>query len=135
MQTYSPLEYLKIDIANQFGLDKKTFPQRIAWVNSVKDLRGKIATAEKPAQFLAAVLALEDAQAGIPTGHLVGLDACASGITILGILVGCHTTSANTGVIGQKRMDMYAECTKAINTQLDEECFVPRSDVKQSQMT
>lgn len=79
MMRFSSLDYIKIDIANQYGLDKKTFPQRIAWVNSVKDLRSKIKDAEKPVQFMAGVLALEDAQAGIPTGHLVGLDACASG--------------------------------------------------------
>lgn len=81
MMRFSSLDYIKIDIANQFGmsLDKKSFKQRIAWVNSVKDLRSKIKDAEKPVQFMAGVLALEDAQAGIPTGHLVGLDACASG--------------------------------------------------------
>lgn len=81
MTKFSSLDYIKIDIANQYGmsLDKKTFKQRIAWVNSVKDLRSKVKDAEKPAQFYAAILALEDALQGVPTGHLVGLDACASG--------------------------------------------------------
>lgn len=55
-------------------------------------------------------------------------------ITILGILSGCHTTSANTGVTGQKRMDMYAECTKAMNSTLQNDIDIPRSDVKKSQM-
>ena len=137
MNTYSPVDYLKIDIANQYGgnLDKKSFPQRIAWVNRVKNLRSKTNQAEKPAQYLAGVLALEDALAGVPTGHMVGLDACASGITILGILAGCHTTSANTGIIGAKRMDMYAECTKAMNELLEGDVKASRSEVKQSQMT
>lgn len=135
MNHYSPIEYLKIDIANQYGLDKKSFRQRIAWVDSVKDLHSKTDQADKPVQYLAAVLALEDAYAGIPSGHLVGLDACASGISILGILIGCHTTSRNTGIIGQQRMDMYAECTKAMNEILGSENEVPREDVKQSQMT
>jgi hypothetical protein len=135
MEEYSALDYIKIDIANQYGWDKKSFKQRIAWVNSIKDLRSKTDKAEKPAQYLAAVLALEDALAGKPTGHLVGLDACSSGITILGILIGCHETSRNTGVIGNKRMDMYEECTKAINTLLPADINIPRADVKQSQMT
>jgi hypothetical protein len=55
-------------------------------------------------------------------------------IAILGILSGCHTTSANTGVTGQKRMDMYAECTKAMNAILQDDIDVSRSDVKKSQM-
>ena len=34
MQYFSPLEYIKIDISNQFGLDKKQFEDRLAWVNT-----------------------------------------------------------------------------------------------------
>lgn len=135
MQTYSPVEYIKIDIANQAGHDNKSFQQRIAWVDSIKDLRSKTPQTENPAQYLAAVMALEDALAGRPTGHLIGLDACASGISILGILTGCHVTSRNTGVIGQKRMDMYDECTKAMNTLLEGNIETTRNDVKKSQMT
>jgi hypothetical protein len=135
MIRFSALDYIKIDIAGQFGLDKKTFPQRIAWVNSVKNLHSKLQEAEKPAQFLAGVLALEDAIAGRPTGFLVEFDACASGISILGILAGCHVTSANTGVIGSKRMDMYGECTKAMNGLLPSDVAIPRSDAKAAVMT
>jgi hypothetical protein len=135
MIRFSALEYIKIDIANQYGLDKKSFKQRIAWVDSIKDLHAKVAYAEKPAQFLAGVLALEDALAGRPSGFLVELDACASGISILGILTGCHVTSSNTGVIGSKRMDMYGECTKAMNAMLPSDVTVPRADAKSATMT
>jgi hypothetical protein len=134
MQHYSPLEYLKIDVANQYGHDKKSFKQRISWFNSLNDPQSKVSLAEKPAQYLAACLAHEDALAGIPTGHLTGLDACASGIAILGILAGCHTTSKNCGVIGQKRMDMYGECTKEMNTLVIDIIEVPRNEVKDAQM-
>jgi hypothetical protein len=130
MQHYSPLEYLQIDVANQYGHDKKSFKQRIAWFNSLSSPQSKVSLAEKPAQYLAACLAHEDALAGIPTGHMTGLDACASGITILGILAGCYTTSANCGVTGNKRMDMYDECTK----EMDVDQF-GRGDVKGAQMT
>lgn len=135
MTRFTPIEYLKIDIGNMYGHSKKSFQQRIAWVDSVKDLRAKTDQADSPAQYLAAVLALEDALAGRPTGHLVGLDACASGITILGILSSCHTTCRNTGTIGQKRMDMYGECTKAMNALLEGGIETTRNDVKKSQMT
>lgn len=135
MNYYSPVDYIKIDIANCMGLDKRTFAQRIAWVNSVKDLRSKTQQAEKPAQYLAAVMALEDALAGVPTGHLVGLDACASGITILGILIGCHETSRNTGITGSKRVDFYSETTKAMTEALGGNVDVSRKDAKASAMT
>jgi hypothetical protein len=135
MNHYSALDYIKIDMANMMGYDKKTFPQRIAWVNSLKNPMTKVNQAEKPAQYLAAVLALKDALTGIPTGHLVGLDACASGITILGILAGCHITSKNTGVIGQKRMDMYTECTKEMNTLVSDAIEISQDDAKHASMT
>ena len=129
MNTYKASDYIKIDIANQYGLDKKSFKQRIAWVNSVKDIRSKAANAEKPHQFMAAVYALEDFYNKKPSGHMVGLDACASGISILGLLTGCETTSYNTGLTSSKRMDMYSICAEEMGIDIE------RSDVKQSQMT
>ncbi len=133
MINYTPLEYIKIDIANQYGLDKQSFPQRLAWVNRVKDLHKYVDKADKPYQYMAAVQALEDAKASIPTGHMVGLDACSSGIAIMGICMGCKTTSTNTGVVGQKRKDMYTECHKEMNKHIVSD--VPRNDVKAAQMT
>lgn len=135
MNEYSPIDYLKIDAANQYGHDKKSFKQRIAWFDSLRDPRSKVELAENPAQYLAAVIAIEDAKDGVPSGHLVGLDACASGITILGLLIGCHTTAKNTGITGSKRMDMYAECTKEMNDIMGSTSGAARSDVKQAQMT
>ena len=31
MQIFTPKEYLKIDIANSYGLDTKTWDERISW--------------------------------------------------------------------------------------------------------
>lgn len=135
MTTFTPQEYVKIDISNAYGKDKLSFAQRIAWVDSIKDLHKYVDKAEKPAQFLAAVYALEDSINKVPSGHLVGLDACASGVAIMGILTGCPTTSKNTGVIGTKRMDFYSECTKAMNELLIEDIEVNRADAKASSMT
>jgi hypothetical protein len=135
MKSYAGREYVKIDIANQFGLDKKSFAQRIAWVDSVKDLHSKTAEAEKPAQYLAAVYALEDAINGVPSGHLVGLDACASGVAILGILSGCKTTAKNTGLTGNKRMDFYKVCTDTMNEMIHDDVVVNRADAKLATMT
>lgn len=135
MTKYTPLEYVKIDIANAYGLDKKTFEQRIAWVDKQKNLHKLVNKAEKPAQYLAAVYALEDAINKVPSGHLVGLDACASGITILGILSGCETTCKNVGIIGNKRMDFYKVCTDAMNKYLTSDVKVSRAEAKEATMT
>lgn len=134
MEYYSAVDYIKIDIANSAGYDKLSFKKRIAWVNSIKDLKSKTLFVEKPAQFLAAVYALEDSINKVPSGHLVEWDACASGVSIMGIITGCHTTCKNTGVIGNKRMDFYSECTKAMNELLTEDVEVSRTDAKKSSM-
>lgn len=34
MKYFTPLEYIQIDIASQFGLSDKPFDERIAWVNN-----------------------------------------------------------------------------------------------------
>lgn len=135
MTTFTPQEYVKIDIANQAGKDKLSFAQRIAWVDSIKDLHKYVDKAEKPAQFLAAVYALEDSINKVPSGHLVEFDAAASGVAIMGVLTGCHVTSSNTGTIGNKRMDFYGECTKAMNGLLIDDIEVSRKDTKRATMT
>ncbi len=139
MINYSALDYLKIDIANMRGLDQEQFEDRIAWVDRIEDnpdvkLEDYVEHAESPYQFMAAVLAYRDALAGIPTGHMVGLDAAASGIAIMGVVTGCKTTCMNTGLIGSKRKDMYGECTKEMNLILDSDNKFPRKTVKAAQM-
>ena len=80
MKFYTPLEYIKIDISNQYGLDKEQFEDRIAWVDTnEKDLESFEEQADNKYRYVAAVMAYREVQAGKPTGHLVGLDACSSG--------------------------------------------------------
>ncbi len=135
MQKFSGLEYLKIDIANHMGLDKLSYAERIAWVDEYEeDLEDLSDTADKPFLFIAAVMAYRDTQQGRPTGHLVGFDSCASGLQIMAALTGCKVTAKNTGLIGQERMDMYGECTKAMSRILGESVDVPRKQVKSAQM-
>lgn len=80
MQFYTPLEYLKIDIANMWGLDKEQFETRLAWVSDNEtNLEALEDKADNRYRYAAAVMAYREVQSGKPTGHRVGFDACSSG--------------------------------------------------------
>lgn len=118
MKTFTGFEYLLIDAANNFhtGLDKKTFEERIQWTTDnltwLEDLAGITKWKNKPL-YLKAVQAIRKAQAGIPTGHLVGLDAVNSGMQIMSALVGCEKGANATGLIDPDvRSNAYAEITE-----------------------
>jgi hypothetical protein len=137
---YTGLEYLQIDIASQFGLDKLNFEPRIAWcVKNEPQLEALIPKADDPFRYAAAVIAYRDTKAGKPTGHLVGLDACASGMQIMSAITGCPTGASNTGLTGQSRKDVYTIGTKVMNDVLVKNGFTgtsqPRSIVKPATMT
>lgn len=69
-----------IDLANHFGLDKEVFSKRLEWANeNLSVLESLSDKAENQPLYIKAVLAIRKAQKGLPTGHLVGLDACCSG--------------------------------------------------------
>jgi len=135
MKTFKGVEYLKIDIANQYGLDKQPYADRIAWVDEHEEyLEELVGAANKPFQYLAAVMAFRDAQQGIPTGHLVGFDACASGLQIMAALTGCKTTAENTGLTGNKRADVYGRTTEVMSQLLGSSVEIDRKDVKKASM-
>ena len=82
MQWFSPLEYIQIDIASQFGLSDKPFDERIAWVNNNETILESLESQAKKKtryRYIAAVMAYREVQAGLPTDHRVGFDASASG--------------------------------------------------------
>lgn len=80
MIRFTGYEYLMIDCANHFGLDKELFETRIQWVKDNMDALESFADqADKKPLFVKSVMAIRKAQAGIPTGHLVGFDATCSG--------------------------------------------------------
>ena len=136
MKQYSAFKYLQIDLANHYGLDKEQFEDRIAWVKENDGILESLAPmAEDHFRYQAALLAYRDAQAGKPIGYLIGLDAAASGIAILGALTGCKITAANTGIIGTRRRDIYGKCTKVMSDLLDADVEVDRDPVKKSLMT
>lgn len=148
MQTFKGIEYVKIAIANAYGFDKKLFNERIdavdTWVrNGLLDSTHVLNTltdeADEPALFTAGVIALKDALEGKPSGFMVGLDACASGIQIMGALIGCETTCRSTGLIDPNvRADIYGAVSDAMSLEFTKEGIstqLDRAGVKQALMT
>lgn len=77
---YSPIQYLAIDIANNYGLDKLTYEERIQWVKTnINRLEDLAPEAEEYHLYIKGVNALRQTQRGEPTGHTVALDAVCSG--------------------------------------------------------
>jgi DNA-directed RNA polymerase len=75
MQALTGMEYIMIDIANQYGLDKESWARRISWFKSNKHTLDQLASkADKPVLYRKAVRAYRDAKKGIPIGFIMGLD-------------------------------------------------------------
>lgn len=137
MKEFNPMQYLAIDIANQFGLDKLNFEDRINWVKTnekyLEDFQDK---AEEPILYYKAVKALRDVQSGRPIGHTVALDACCSGLSIMSALMRCKSGAMLTGLIDpHNRKDAYTELTDALNAKLETSVKYPRKDSKRAVMT
>jgi len=140
MKTFNAYEYLLIDIANQWGLDKKTFEDRIEWTLSQLDqleLIGELRVSwkEKPL-YIKAVQALRKVQTGKPTGHLVGLDAICSGMQIMSALTGCEAGAKATGLIDpDRRADAYTDCLTLMKKDVPTLKDSDRKSIKQAVMT
>lgn len=116
MKQLTPLEYIKIAIANAIGLDKLEWDSRLEYANHVIayiDGNGHICpetvnNAKEPLLLQKACNAYYDAINGVPTGFIMGLDATASGIQILSILSGCVESAKRCNLINVgSRVDSY----------------------------
>ena len=74
--TASGLKYLQIDIANCYGLDKKSYEERIAFVDehTTNELLAKTIVADSPYEYRNAVEQYERACMGYPVEHITYLD-------------------------------------------------------------
>lgn len=92
------LYWLKVHIANCWGLDKLTFEDRIKWVDTNLDMLLRVARspldelkqwykADSPYEFLAASIALLDHFNGQPIHLPIGLDATCSGIQFYSMML------------------------------------------------
>ena len=137
MQYFSGRDYIFMDVAGNFGLDKELFETRIKWTeDNLDNLESLMDQADDPIMYIKSVMALREAQQGIPSGHLVSFDACSSGMQIMGALMNCEDTCNMTGLIDpNRRADAYTDGTKAMGELLGTSVNVPRADVKQAMMT
>lgn len=140
MQTFTGFEYLLIDAANNFGLDKQNFEDRIKWAqDNLEDLEllGEMRDPWKESPlYFKAVMAIRDAQEGIATGHMVGFDAVCSGMQIMSAVTGCYEGARATGLVDpNQRMDAYKECTDLMKLDVPTLVDEDRKLVKRAVMT
>jgi DNA-directed RNA polymerase len=137
MKQFTGLDYLKIDIANTFGLDKESWLDRLLWAEFHEEhFESLIEDASEPLLMTKAVMALRATQRGEASGHNMFLDATASGLQIMAVLSGCKETARHVNLINTgNREDVYVEVANKMNVFLSEEEKVTRSDVKKPLMT
>jgi hypothetical protein len=137
MKQYSGWQWLLIDAANNFGHDKLLFEDRIDWATTNLERLEELADqAETKPLYLKAVMAIRKAQKQIPTGHLVGVDACCSGIQIMSALTGCIDGARSTGMVDPNvRADAYSKTTQVMNGILGGQLSISRKNAKDALMT
>ena len=138
-QTFTGAEYLKIDIANNYGqrLGKQNWDKRLAWFDENQDnLDALVATAKSPALFYAGVQAWKKFQAGEPSGYAISLDGCSSGLQILSCLVGDRKAASLCNVVDTgNREDAYQSVFTTMQATAGSAVSIAPDDVKQAVMT
>ena len=133
MMNFSPLEYIKISVANAYGhgLDRENWDKRLDWFDNdmgSSGMRNCVLEADEPILMEKGLRAYTDAIDGIPTGYIMGLDATASNLQIMSCLIGCPITARNNNVINTgNREDGY--------TKVATDMKLPRKPVKKPVMT
>lgn len=137
MQTFSGLDYLKMDVASSFGLDKADWDERIAWFDQNEgELEKLLPVAEKPAMFHAGIQAYKAARQGKPTGFPISLDAASSGLQLLACLSGCEASARLCGVVSTgHREDAYTVIYRAMCRKIGDAAKIDRKHTKQAIMT
>lgn len=137
MQTFTGKEYLKIDIASSFGLDKQSWDDRISWFDANEpNLMALLPQAETPALYYAGIQAWEDTKAGNPSGHMISLDATSSGLQILAVLTGDRRAAEICNVVATgARQDAYTAIYTAMLAKVGSAANITREMAKEAIMT
>ena len=137
MQEFTGLEYLKMDIASNFGLDKEDWDVRLDWFHKHEpELEDLVRLADEPAMYFAGVQAYRRAEQGLPSGYPVSFDATASGLQLLAVLVGCEKSARLCNVVSTgHREDAYTNLYQFMLKELGTGSKIQRKDTKQAIMT
>lgn len=137
MQKFTGMQYLQIDIANKFGLDKQDWDVRLDWFNQNQEkLLSLVPQAKEPGLFYAGVQAWNQAQQGLPIGYPISLDACSSGLQLLACLTGDDKAAKLCGVIDTgHREDAYSVIYNEMVNSIGESAKISREDCKDAIMT
>lgn len=130
------LYWLKIHIANTYGLDKAPFEDRIEWVDDNRERLLEVARspldslslwvdADSSYEFLAACMAYEDYVLGLPVHLPIQLDAVNSGVQMYSGLLRDKKGAKSTCVIGDTRSDLYQEVADLVNKKLEDGDYPP----------
>lgn len=146
MQTFTGKQYLQIDIANNFGLDKLTWDERLAWFDENQhQINQLLNQADEPALYFAGLKAWDSFLRKAPSGYMCSFDATSSGLQILACLTGdreaaqlCNVINfSEDGVI--QRRDGYTVIYNAMVGNLKAKSVyaggIERDDCKQAIMT
>jgi DNA-directed RNA polymerase len=135
MQTFTGTEYIKIDLANQFGLDRLAWQERLWWVSDNRpDMAALSEQAKSKIAFDKALRALVHAENGSPTNHIMGLDATASGIQVMAAMSGCRSSAKAVNLINTgNREDVYDSMSNEMSNLIDMK--IERNTIKKPVMT
>lgn len=144
MKLFTGLEYIMIDVANNYGLDKLSFEERLKWFKETvtinkdstnQDILEFANTAqEAPALVFAGLQAYRDTLNNKPTGYRIGLDAIASGTQFLSALMADEKGLDATGLISDRRADVYTEIYEQFKIIFGEDSNKSRKDCKNAIM-
>jgi len=118
MQMLSGKEYIMAEIACKHDktMEKKTWDERLAHFNSIDWFDPKLyKKASDPIGLRAAAIAYDAATTQQPSGYMISLDACSSGLQLLSLLVSCPKSFDLCGGIQTECVDSYTKIYGAMN--------------------
>ncbi|WWC81979.1 transcription-repair coupling factor [Burkholderia phage vB_BpP_HN05] len=139
MMQFTGTNYIRIDVANNFGHDKWTWNERIQWVHDHDhELEQLLDQADVPALYYASVKALRAAQRGEVSNFPISLDATASGMQILSALTGDRNGAALCNVVNRivdgeiKRADGYTIVFEEMKERVGSSAEIKRDMIKKA---
>lgn len=138
-QEYTPYEWAQIEVANNFGLDKEIYINRLKWY---KENQHRLEELQDEADdywlYKQSVKQIRLIEQGKPSGMVIRIDAVSSGIQLLSVSLGCKKGCENTGAINQeedKRPNAYRAVEASMGKHLGEEASYDYSSIKNAVMT